>query len=60
MYLMSSAPSEVSFTSAKQTQFLDYVSAGVLMVTATPFFCAATLEDASINVYSLTGRRCVF
>jgi len=29
------------------------------MVAATPFFCAATLEDASINVYSLTGRRLV-
>ena len=28
------------------------------MVAATPIFCAAALEDGSINVYSLTGRRC--
>ncbi|KAF8328351.1 WD40-repeat-containing domain protein [Cantharellus anzutake] len=52
-----SSPSEVSLISAKQTQFLDYVSAGVLAVTATSVFCAAALEDGSINVYSPTGRR---
>ena len=54
------APSEVTLVSGKQTQFLDYVSACVLAVCATNVFCAAALEDSSINVYSQTGRRSSF
>lgn len=55
----SSEPSEVMFVSQKQTQFLDYPSAPTLSLAVTGAFCAAALEDGSLNVYSLTGRRCV-
>jgi protein HIRA/HIR1 len=56
-HAISSAPSEVTLVSGKQTQFLDYVSPCVLVVCATSVFCAAALEDGSVNVYSPTGRR---
>ena len=55
----SAAPSEVTFLTGTQTQFLDYVSCGVLAVAVTGVFCAAALEDGSVNVYSQTGRRYV-
>ncbi|KAG8875668.1 HIR complex subunit, partial [Tulasnella sp. 331] len=50
-------PSEITFVSQKQTQFLDYPSASTLSLALTGAFCAAGLEDGSLNVYSLTGRR---
>ncbi|KAG8988475.1 HIR complex subunit [Tulasnella sp. JGI-2019a] len=50
-------PTELTFISGKQTQFLDYPSAPVLSLSVTGAFCAAALVDGSLNVYSLTGRR---
>ncbi|KDQ18757.1 hypothetical protein BOTBODRAFT_153623 [Botryobasidium botryosum FD-172 SS1] len=50
-------PTEVMFISAKQTQFLDYLPAAAILLTCTSVFCAVAMEDASIIVYSLNGRR---
>lgn len=47
------------FTSGKQTQFLDYLPSPVLSLAATATFCAAGMQDGSINVYSHSGRRFV-
>lgn len=52
-------PTEVFFASGKQTQWLDYLPSPVLAVKATLFFCAAAMQDGSVNVYSPTGRRYV-
>lgn len=43
----------------KQTQWLDYLPSPVLAVRATCHFCAAAMQDGSLNVYSHTGRRYV-
>ncbi|KAF8341910.1 histone transcription regulator 1 [Amanita rubescens] len=48
---------DVSFTSGKQTQWLDYVPSPVLSLKATSFLCAVAMQDGSVNVYSHTGRR---
>lgn len=50
-------PSEVVFLSGKNTQFLDYVPGSIIGLAVTSTFCAAALEDGSVNVYSPTGRR---
>ncbi|KAG8949834.1 HIR complex subunit [Tulasnella sp. 419] len=50
-------PSEVVFIGGKQTQFLDYLPSAALLMTMTNAFCSVALEDGSIIVYSLTGRR---
>ncbi|KAI0084762.1 WD40 repeat-like protein [Irpex rosettiformis] len=51
------SPSEVVYLSGKQTQWLDYMPSPVVALTATNTFCAAGLQDGSIYVYSLTGRK---
>ena len=48
---------EVLYVSGKQTQWLDYVPSPILALVATSSFCAAALQDGSLNVYSPTGRR---
>ena len=53
-------PHEVMLVSGKQTQWLDYLPARVLAMTATVFFSAVAMEDGSVNVYTSTGRRCVY
>ncbi|KAI6021803.1 histone transcription regulator 1 [Pisolithus microcarpus] len=50
-------PSEVTFVSGKQTQWLDYVQFPIIALTASPAFCAVATQDGSVNVYSHTGRR---
>ncbi|TFY54282.1 hypothetical protein EVJ58_g8960 [Rhodofomes roseus] len=50
-------PTEVTFVSGKQTQWLDYLPSPVIALTATANFCAAAMQDGSVNVYSSTGRR---
>ncbi|KAI0674580.1 WD40 repeat-like protein [Trametes maxima] len=50
-------PNEVIFVSGKQTQWLDYLQSPILALAATPTFCAAAMQDGSVNVYSHTGRR---
>ncbi|KAI5996486.1 histone transcription regulator 1 [Pisolithus orientalis] len=50
-------PSEVTFVSGKQTQWLDYVQSPIIALTASPAFCAVATQDGSVNVYSHTGRR---
>ncbi|KAF8306790.1 WD40 repeat-like protein, partial [Clavulina sp. PMI_390] len=52
-----STPPEVSYITTRETQFLDYVSANVIAVAATVSFCAAAMEDSTLNIYSSTGRR---
>jgi protein HIRA/HIR1 len=56
---VASEPTEIMFTSGKQTQFLDYLPSPVLSLVATTTFCAAGMQDGSVNVYSHTGRRFV-
>ncbi|KAI0682933.1 WD40 repeat-like protein [Cytidiella melzeri] len=51
------SPSEVIYTSGKQTQWLDYVPSPVVGMTATNSFSAVGLQDGSVHVYSPTGRR---
>ena len=48
---------EISLLSGKSTQWLDYVPTPVLALTATTSFCAVSLQDGSLHVYSPTGRR---
>ncbi|TCD68876.1 HIR complex subunit [Steccherinum ochraceum] len=48
---------EVLLASGKQTQWLDYLPSPILALTATAVFCAAALQDGSLNIYSPTGRR---
>ncbi|KAF9239305.1 histone transcription regulator 1 [Melanogaster broomeanus] len=50
-------PTEVLFVSSKQTQWLDYLPSPVVALTASPSFCAVSMQDGSVNVYSHTGRR---
>ena len=45
--------------SGKQTQWLDYVPSPILALTITSTFCAAALQDGSLNIYSHNGRRLV-
>lgn len=52
-------PHEVMLVSGKQTQWLDFLPARVVCMTATVSFSAAAMEDGSVNVYTSTGRRCV-
>lgn len=51
---------DVSFVAGKQTQWLDYLPSPALAVKATSGFCAVAMQDGCVNVYSPTGRRCVF
>ncbi|KAG2063900.1 histone transcription regulator 1 [Suillus decipiens] len=48
---------EVTFADGKQTLWLDYLPSPVLALTASTTFCAAAMQDGSVNVYSHTGRR---
>lgn len=48
---------EVLFVSGKQTQWLDYLPSPVVGLTASLSFCAVTMQDGSVSVYSHTGRR---
>ncbi|KAI0360414.1 WD40 repeat-like protein [Trametes cingulata] len=50
-------PNEVIFVSGKQTQWLDYLPSPIVALAATSTFCAAAMQDGSVNVYSHTGRR---
>ncbi|KAI0076485.1 WD40 repeat-like protein [Panus rudis PR-1116 ss-1] len=50
-------PTEVIYVNGKQTQWLDYLPVPVMALTATSTFCAATMQDGSLNVYSPTGRK---
>ncbi|KDQ60101.1 hypothetical protein JAAARDRAFT_125533 [Jaapia argillacea MUCL 33604] len=50
-------PYEAIYVSGNKTQWLDYLPCPVVLVTATSAFCAAALQDGSVNVYSPTGRR---
>lgn len=50
-------PAEVSLIAGKNVEFIDFVSSGVVAVAASSVFCAAALEDSSLNVYSMTGRK---
>ncbi|KAL5498482.1 HIR1 [Sanghuangporus vaninii] len=56
-----SEPSEITFFSSKEktVQWLDFLPIPVLSICASSRFCAAAMEDGSINVYTLTGRRIV-
>ncbi|KAH7919190.1 histone transcription regulator 1 [Leucogyrophana mollusca] len=50
-------PTEVTFSSVKQTQWLDFLPSPIIALTASNMFCAVALQDGSVNVYSHTGRR---
>jgi protein HIRA/HIR1 len=56
---MYSVPPEVCLTVGKNVEFIDFVSSNVIAVAASSLFCAAALEDGSVNVYSHSGRRIV-
>ncbi|KAF7784604.1 hypothetical protein Agabi119p4_769 [Agaricus bisporus var. burnettii] len=51
------ASTRITFTSGKETQWLDYVPSSVLFAIATNVFCAVAMQDGSVNVYSPNGRR---
>ncbi|KXN91799.1 Protein HIR1 [Leucoagaricus sp. SymC.cos] len=53
----SGAHTRITFASNKETQWLDYVPSPVLLAKATNVFCAVAMQDGTVNVYSLTGRR---
>lgn len=53
-------PTEVSFVSGKQTQWLDYLPSPVVGLTASVSFCAVAMQDGSVSIYSHTGRRYVY
>ncbi|KAG8808495.1 alpha 1,2-mannosyltransferase 2.4.1, partial [Serendipita sp. 399] len=50
-------PTEVICAHGSSILWIDYVPARVLTVVKTPLFYAAGLEDSSIIVYTLAGRR---
>ncbi|KAG9029780.1 HIR complex subunit [Serendipita sp. 407] len=50
-------PTEVICAHGPSILWVDYVPARVLTVVKTPLFYAAGLEDSSIIVYTLAGRR---
>jgi protein HIRA/HIR1 len=54
---MRLVPGEITYYSGRQTQWLDYVSAPIVAVAVTAVFGAAAMQDGTLNVYSLTGRR---
>ncbi|KAG7097673.1 hypothetical protein E1B28_004999 [Marasmius oreades] len=54
---MDEDQTEVMLISGKQTKWLDYLPSPVLAARATSTFCAAAMQDGSVNVYSHTGRR---
>lgn len=55
--LSLTGPSEVVFVVGKQTQWLNYTPSPVVALKATKFFCAAAMQDGTVNVYTKTGRR---
>lgn len=57
MFSSPLVPPEVTYTTPKDVQFLDYVSSNVIAVAATTALCAAALEDSTLNIYTPTGRR---
>ncbi|CAA7269311.1 unnamed protein product [Cyclocybe aegerita] len=48
---------EVAFISGKSTEWLDYLPSPVLALKATTGFSAVAMQDGTVNVYSVTGRR---
>jgi protein HIRA/HIR1 len=50
---------EIAFIIGKQTEWLDYLPSPAIAVKATSSFCAAAMQDGTVNVYSHTGRRYV-
>ena len=50
-------PSEVTFFQGKTSQWMDYIQSPALVVAGSSRFCAVGMEDATVNVYSHTGRR---
>ncbi|KAJ8087366.1 HIR complex subunit [Marasmius tenuissimus] len=48
---------EVMLLSSNRVEWLDYLPSPVLAARATSTFCAAAMQDGSINVYSHNGRR---
>ncbi|KAF7323733.1 Protein HIR [Mycena kentingensis (nom. inval.)] len=48
---------EVSLMSGRHTQWLDYLPSPALAVSASSKFCAVALNDGSVLVYTLNGRR---
>ena len=50
-------PSEVTFFQGKTSQWMDYIQSPALAVAGSSRFCAVGMEDATVNVYSHTGRR---
>jgi protein HIRA/HIR1 len=50
-------PSEIAYYSGRQTQWLDYVPTPIIAIAITTVFGAVALQDGTLNVYSLTGRR---
>ena len=59
LYRVYVEPSEVTFFTSKEksVQWLDYLPSPALSVCASNRFAAVAMEDGSINVYSLTGRK---
>jgi len=51
---------EITFVSGKETEWLDYLPSPAIAVKATSSFCAVAMQDASVNVYSHTGRKWAF
>lgn len=50
-------PSEVLYISEDHTEWLDYVPSRVVALKATKYFCAAAMQDGTLNIYTRTGRR---
>ncbi|KAG1750610.1 uncharacterized protein EDB91DRAFT_1244189 [Suillus paluster] len=50
---------EVTFVDGKQTLWLDYLPYPVLVLTTSTTFCAAVMQDGSVNMYSHTGQRLI-
>lgn len=53
------ATTEIAFFSGKETEWLDYLPSPAIAVKATSSFCAVAMQDASVNVYSHSGRKYV-
>lgn len=53
------AVNEVAYVSGKQTQWLDFLPSPSIVLVASSTFAAVAMLDGCLNVYSLTGRRCV-
>ncbi|KAJ7597532.1 histone transcription regulator 1 [Mycena floridula] len=50
-------PVEVVYLSGKQTLWVDYLPNPVISIKATKGYCAAAMQDGTVNVYTRSGRR---